>query len=59
MKYVLELVILILLGPASGASVDRWASSDSFSFARELASGSTTIVVPGNHTLTSEFDAYK
>jgi hypothetical protein len=41
-------------------STEPWGSSSSFSFAQELAQGtSSTIVVPRNHSIVGEFQAYK
>jgi hypothetical protein len=53
---------LVLLGSAFRAnSTEAGASSsDTFSFARELADGSSSlIVVPHNHTVKGDFDAYR
>lgn len=50
--------IILLLSACKSANSEVWGSStSSFSLARELANGtSSIIVVPGNHTVAGEFD---
>jgi hypothetical protein len=57
---VLAAMLAVLLEPAVGSrSTTSWANSSAFSFARELAQGNSTIVVPGNHSIAGEFEEYK
>jgi hypothetical protein len=49
------LVLTVLLGSFKDVSTKPLASSTSFSFAHELAHGTSgTIVVPGNHSVAGE-----